>query len=1255
MPPNFVIEYPAQLPVTQYLTQLKSAFERNQVVIVCGETGSGKTTQLPKMCLELRAQHRGQIGHTQPRRIAAVNTAKRIAEELKTTVGDVVGYQIRFTQKTSAATKIKLMTDGVMLAQIEKDPMLSRYHTIIIDEVHERSLNIDYLLGVIKKLLPRRPDLKIIITSATLDSEKLSAFFSGAPVIEVSGRSFPIEIRYRPPENFADEEGIAHSIGGAIDELFQHAPADTLVFLPGEREIFDTLTYLRGRLPDRIEILPLYARLSQDAQDKIFRSKNELSSHVRIILATNVAETSITLPGIRYVIDSGLARIKRYSYRNKIVQLLIEPIAQSSARQRAGRAGRVSAGVCVRLYSELDFNGRPEFMTPELLRSSLAGVILQMQALSLGHIDDFPLLDKPNSRAISDGYQLLHELEAIDDQQQLTKIGQQLAHLPLDPRLARILLTAHHHHCLTEMLIICSALSVEDIRDRPKEAQAEADHAHLVFQDMQSEFVSLIRVWEWVGKAYEKRTTQKKFAEQMRSQFLSLRRWREWQEVHQQLLGLCTDRNWKVNSQPASYEQIHTALLTGYLGNLGCKLLESTQYMGARQIKFDLWPGSQLKKKAKHWIVVGELRQTTRLYGIMIANIELPWVERVAAHLIKHHWQNPRWDGTRVRCDESASLYGLLIYQGRRVDYQKIDFAKSRQIFIEDALVEQAQHFDLPCLQHNVDIITEIQTLEQKRRRPDVLVDPQLIAAFYAEKLSPEICDLPSLAHWHRHASVEARAKLQLVKEDLMRHQAHGVSAERYPKEWISNQQSLTLNYHFEPGSVRDGVTLTLPLSLLQHIDEAQCQWLVLGMRVEKMQLLLKSLPQKLRRHCIPLTEFAQKFVDHHSSPTGALLPALIAYIRSETTVIVHAHDFKIETLPAHLLMNFKLIDEHGRQLDLSRNLSALQQQYGNAAKSLLTQLLTQHQETQDQQAVQVNPENLAVKIQTSKTAPSHPPTPSSSLSKNWSFGTIAPTQSVNTAHGVIELHLGLQTVENGVILQRFDLASHAQQEHQLAVLHLIKLALHDNYKAQLKNLRDLNTMALQFSNFGSADELRQAIVDSALLRAAVGAGQIRSEKAFTELTAQVKQRFGLIVMEVNRLIGDILQNYTSLKKRITNLKTSPDKVKDMEQQLNTLIHKRFISATPYEILQHFPRYLNAITMRIEKLHKDPERDTRWLNDWQSAARPYQKIDPSKSDLYQDYRWQLEELRVALFAQELRTPQPMSLKRMQKIWMSLEN
>jgi ATP-dependent helicase HrpA len=1278
------IRFPEELPVSGRRGEIMAALEKHQVIIVSGETGSGKTTQLPKICLALGRGAKGLIGHTQPRRIAASSTARRIAQELDTALGEHVGFKVRFNDNLTRGAWVKLMTDGILLAETQTDPLLKAYDTIIIDEAHERSLNIDFLLGYLKQLLPRRPDLKVIITSATIDAERFARHFGSdaqpAPVIEVSGRLYPVEIRYRPvePEDAAPRPGAAQTaaqkergarelmdaIADAVDELCRVGPGDVLVFLPGEREIRDAAETLRKHHPPHVEILPLFARLSAQEQERVFKSSNAR----RIVLATNVAETSLTVPGIRYVVDVGTARVKRYSYRNKVEQLQIEPVAQSAANQRAGRCGRVAAGVCIRLYDEQDFAKRPKFTDPEILRSSLAAVILRMKALRLTDVETFPFIEPPPGRAIADGYQLLQELGAVDESNQLTPLGRQLAKLPLDPRVGRMILAAQASDCLAEMLIIASALSVQDPRDRPLEAQAAADQAHKKFADDKSEFNSFLKIWAWFEDAIEHKKSNRQLQDNCRANFLSQLRLREWRDVHSQLLTLVRELGWRLNGAPATYEQLHTALLTGLLGNIGFKSEEDGIYLGARGIKFHIWPGSPLQKKAGRWIMAAELVETSRLYARTIAQLQPEWLERVGGHLLKRSYGEPRWEkrGAQVVASERATLYGLVVYSQRRVRYGGINPAHAREIFIREALVNGDFDTRAPFLAHNLKLVREIENLEHKSRRLDVLVDEHLIEAFYDQQLPADIHHGPGFESWYRKEAADNPKLLYLNREDLMRHEAAGITTELFPKNMRVAGIEMGLAYHFEPGAARDGVTLTVPLHALNQVSAERAGWLVPGMLKEKVHLLLKSLPQKLRRHCVPLPEYAAGFVERVEERKtwgrGELLDALIADIREQTGVMVKIGDFKLETLPAHHFMNFKVIDEHGRQLDMGRNLAALQAELGGRAREQFQKLAADAAITDaDADAAPAAPAASAPGKSGKGGKGAQPideakPGAYQNLTA-WTFGELPE---------LLEIQQGKQTligfpalVDRGshCDLEVFDDPAEAARIHHDGLLRLFALQLKEQIRFLEKNIPGLQQMSMQYMALGTQEELRDQIIRAGLERACMQDPLPKNAEEFGARKEAGKGRLGLLVNEIARLAAQILAEFHALPKKLQGARAHAQAFADMQAQLQALVTKRFIADNEYAQLAHFPRYLKAVNVRLDKLRADPARDAKLLAEWQAAAAPWQRAQKgaaARDPKMVEYRWLLEELRVSLFAQELRTPMPVSAKRLQKVWEAMQ-
>ncbi|RAS11144.1 ATP-dependent RNA helicase HrpA [Cupriavidus alkaliphilus] len=1270
------ITFPEALPVSARRDEIAAALLANQVVIVSGETGSGKTTQLPKICLSIGRgpgqMSGGLIGHTQPRRIAATSTAKRIAQELGTPLGEHVGYQVRFNDTMSSGASVKLMTDGILLAETQNDPLLRAYDTLIIDEAHERSLNIDFLIGYLRQILPKRPDLKVIITSATIDAQRFAQHFATgdkpAPVIEVSGRLYPVEVRYRPIADDAPAAGAPRSpqarerdlydgIVDAVDELCRAGPGDVLVFLPGEREIREAAEALRKHHPPHTEILPLFARLSVQEQERVFKPSNAR----RIVLATNVAETSLTVPGIRYVVDTGLARVKRYSYRNKVEQLQVEAISQAAANQRAGRCGRVANGICIRLYEESDFTGRPRFTDPEILRSSLAAVILRMKALRLTDIESFPFIEPPLGRAVADGYQLLQELGAVDDANQLTGIGRQLAKLPLDPRVARMILAAREHQCLREVLVIASALSVQDPRDRPQEAQEAADQAHRKFMDEKSEFLGWVRLWKWFEDAVAHKKSNRQLQDQCRAHFLSHLRLREWRDVHSQLLTTVTEQGWRLNDSEPTYEQVHKALLTGLLGNVGCRIEDGDgkgrEYLGARGIKFHLWPGSLIARKVGRWVVAAELVETSRLFARTLARIEPEWLEQVGRHLLKVSWSDPHWEkkAGQVLALERATLYGLVVYQHRRVHYGPMNPREARELFIRRALVEGEFDTRLPFYAHNQRLVREIENLEHKSRRQDVLVDDELIYAFYDRAIPADICQQVAFEQWYQAESAQDRKLLYLNRDELMRHEAAGITTDLFPKTMAVAGVDMGLTYHFEPGSHRDGVTLTVPLYALNQVRPERADWLVPGMIKEKVHLLLKSLPQKLRRHCVPLPDYAAGFVARQPFGEGELLDVLIADIREQTGTMVRRADFKLETLPAHHAMNFKVIDEHGRQLDMGRNLAQLRAELGGQAQQSFQRVAAQAAA----QAAAAQPPGQAPEQAPALAAAE--PGKYEGLT-GWSFGELPE---------LLEIRKGSQTlfgypalVDRGTHcdVEVFDDPQEAARIHHLGLRRLFALQLREQVKFIEKNIPGLQQMAMQYMTLGTQEMLREQIVMLALERACMQAPLPRNEAEFSARKDEGRTRLSLLAQEIARLAGAILAEYAGLPRKLLQAKPFPGAHADMEAQLGRLMGKRFIDETPYTQLVHFPRYLKGIAMRVDKLKGDPARDSQRMQEmaplvqqWQRAEKQLRTQGRGGEDArLEEFRWMLEELRIALFAQELRTPVPMSVKRLQKVWESMQ-
>ncbi len=1311
------IRFPEELPVSARRQEIRDAIAAHPVVIVCGETGSGKTTQLPKILLEmgrgLGAGGRGLIGHTQPRRIAASSVAKRIAQELGTPLGEVAGYKVRFNDQLQPGASVKLMTDGILLAETQGDPLLRAYDTLIIDEAHERSLNIDFLLGYLRQLLlgpeNRRPDLKLIVTSATIDAERFAQHFASAsgpaPVIQVSGRLYPVEQRWRPFEPSDTGGGgkarrdadLNEAIADAVDELWREGPGDVLVFLPGEREIRDAADHLRRHLAQQHrggplpEILPLFARLSPAEQERVFSPGNGR----RVVLATNVAETSLTVPGIRYVVDSGSARVKRYSYRSKVEQLQVEAISQAAAAQRAGRCGRVADGICIRLYDEADFAARPRFTDPEIQRSSLAGVILRMKSLGLGDVEAFPFVDPPPGKAVADGYALLAELGAVDDDRRLTEIGRQLARLPLDPRVGRMILEASRRDALAEVLVIAAALSVQDPRDRPLELQQAADQKHKLFDDERSEFVGYLKLWDWIaqgrgvhghapqgagqGTATDTHKLSNRQQEQrLREHFVNPRKVREWRDVHAQLHAVAGEQGWRLNTRPASYEQLHMALLAGLLGNIGCRAetvadapgaaapsagrrdADADAYLGARGIKFWRHPGAHLAKKPGRWIVAAELVETTRLFGRGIAHIDPAWIEQLAPHLIRRQLAEPHWEkkAGAVVALERGQLYGLTVYAGRRVDFGRIDAAAAREIFIRDGLVGGELDTRLPFMAHNRRVLAQVQELEHKQRRQDLLVDDTLIHAFYDRQLPPEVCSVATLERWYREAVKRDPKLLQLQRDELMRHEAAGITSDAFPHRVRLGGVDCASSYLHEPGDARDGLTVELPIYALNPASAERCEWLVPGMLTEKVLALVKTLHGKARSRLVPLPEFAAEFVAATPFAEGSLPEALLAAVRARTQLPVQRNDFKLEQIPAHLRMNLRVVDEHGRQLGMGRDLDALKAQLGTQARSAFQALAALKLP-----AAAPAPPPPASAAARPGAAASPPPAPRADdgprLHRDWDFGELPELMEVRKGGQVL---IGFPALVDrgpeGVEIEVFDEPEAAAAQHRAGLRRLLALQLREPLKYLERNLPELQQAAACYLPLGTLEELRVQVLAVALERAFLADALPSDAAGFARCLEQGRARLTLIAQEVARQAATVLAEWAAATRKLRDSKPPRELAEDLQAQLQRLVPKRFLQDTPWGQLQQLPRYLKGVVLRLDKQRADPARDAarlaelrpleqRWLRKRaELKGAPHARLD--------DFRWLLEELRVSLFAQELRTPQPVSVKRLEKAWAQID-
>ncbi len=1243
------IRFPPELPVSKRADDIADAIRTHPVVIVCGETGSGKTTQLPKICIAAGLGTRGLIGHTQPRRLAARAVAPRIAHELAAPVGGAVGYKVRFADRTSPEAWIKVMTDGILLAETRGDRDLLAYDTLIVDEAHERSLNIDFLLGYLKQLLARRPDLKVVITSATLDALRFARHFGvdeahPAPVIEVSGRLFPVEIRYRAagadPDDEAtdDEEDVEEAIVDAAGELWREGPGDILAFLPGEREIRDTAELLRADLRRRpwgqaAEILPLYARLSPEEQQRAFAPSNGR----RIVLATNVAETSLTVPGIRYVIDTGLARVKRYVPRNKTTLLRIEKIARANADQRAGRCGRVQDGICVRLYPEADYDARPRFAEPEILRSSLASVILQMASLELGPVDAFPFVEPPSPRAIADGYQLLAELGAVDERRALTPVGRELAKLPLDPRIGRIVLAARERGCLAEALVIASALSVPDPRERPLEKAQAADQAHLRFRDERSDFLSLVNLWQFFEALAGEKLSHRRQVDRCREAFVNHLRLREWRDVHRELAAQLAESGWTWNPKlpaavdAARYRAIHETLLAGLLSNVGLKDGEGEGYGGARGLRFHLHPGSGLAKKGGRWILAAELVETTRLYARCAGRVEPEWIEAAAGDRVTRERFDPSWDAKRgeVVARERVQLYGLTLVASRPVSLSTLDPAAAHEVFVREALVPGALATSGAFLAHNRKLVAEIAELEHKARRQDVLVDDEALAAFYAERVPKDVCTTASFERWRVDAERRDPKLLFLTRELLMRHAASEVTEELFPASLVVDGTRLPLRYRFEPGHALDGLTLRVPLALLNRLDDARLTWLVPGMVREKVGWYLKALPKAFRNRLVPMPPVVTAFLEEVPPGSAPLPDAIRSWLKGRLDEAPRADAWDGQRLPEHLLMNVEVVDADGRELASGRDLAALRERLGEAAKASF--------------------------------ASSGPAFGRAGLTR-WEFGDLPETLAIVRGGARLTAYPALVDEGTSVSLTLDDTPEAAEASTRRGVVRLIRFALKDALARYEKGAPGYPQAALALKPAIPSERLLADVLDAIADRAYLGDDPIpRTARAFDEQVKRARTRLPAVAEGAFRLLATIATAWHALGGRLAQAPPAMARLAaELRAQRDDLVRPGFFSSTPWAQLQHFPRYLEAIDRRWAKARERPEREARhgpqvetWTRRWRER-RDRDRAAGRRDPALEDFRWLLEELRVSLFAQELKTPTPVSLKRVEKAWEALE-
>ncbi len=1232
------IDYASELPVSERVDDIARALEAHQVVIVAGETGSGKTTQLPKICLNAGRGTRGLVGHTQPRRIAARTVAARIADEMGAEQGNQVAYQIRFTDTSDENTRLKVMTDGILLAEIQHDRFLDAYDTLIIDEAHERSLNIDFLLGYLKQLLPRRPDLKVIITSATIELERFSEYFDQAPVIEVSGRTYPVEVRYRPLAGDADERdlGWGEAVVSALAEIEDHErqekkpPGDILVFLPGEGEIRSLSKQLRYADLRHTEVLPLYSRLSTREQNRIFQPHRGR----RIVLATNVAETSLTVPGIRYVIDTGVARISRYSVRSKIQRLPVEAISQASANQRAGRCGRVAPGICFRLYDEQDFLSRDEFTDPEILRTNLASVILQMVTLGLGEIRQFPFLEAPDTRQINDGYKLLEELGAVTGKRRITGLGRAMARLPLDPRLARMLVAASELGSLAELLIIIAGLSVQDPRERPQDKQQAADQAHSQWNDKDSDFVTLLNLW----KDFEEQRQElsgNQLSKYCKKQFLSYMRMREWRDIHRQLTLLCREQKFAMNHDPANYDAVHKAVLAGLLGQIALKL-EKKEYLATRNRKVFLFPGSKVAKTAPAWIVAAEIVETSRVFARMVAKIDPAWVEPLAEHVVKRHYSEPHWERKRaqVMAFERVSLYGLDVIARRRVPYASIDPAAARDLFIRRALVEGDYHSKAPFIARNHELLDTVENLEKKTRRRDLLVDDEHLVAFYDERLPQEVVSGRHFESWWKSLSVQELKALELTEKDILQRDLDYQELEQYPDELEWEGARYPLSYEFEPTGEDDGVTVQVPVMALRQLPGPRLDWLVPGLVREKCIALIKGLPKSIRRNFVPVPDFVDAALKNMSPSNEPLTDVLADQLRRMTGVRIAPEDWPTEELPRHLRMNLQVMGEDGQVLARGRDPDAIQKKLEKQAEEALSRV---------EQA-----EGQARRTQAS----------------DWQFGALQESVHTDRSGMRVTVYPALEDLGGEVRETRYLDPLTAAENHRRAVARLLLNRMDrilDRIDSRLPRFRQ---SALMFAPVGQArvlldDLLLSTVANHFLGEPVTSTGSLpRSAEAFDHIYNSKRSAFIPALEQADDQLHQVVTGYHQVMKQLKgkiNLALA-NSMADLKFQMEQLVYPGFLVATPPQWQACLPRYFEAADIRLEKMPREMGREREFLHLIDPLWRRYQqKLEQQRRQGIGDpeltlYRWMLEEFRVSWFAQQLGTAMPVSVKRLDRQW-----
>ena len=1222
------IDFPEALPVSQMKKEIAEAILSHQVLILAGETGSGKTTQLPKICMALGLGVSGFIGHTQPRRLAARTVATRIAQEMNTELGNLVGYKVRFNDKVSENSRVKLMTDGILLAEIQHDRYLNQYDCIIIDEAHERSLNIDFILGYLKKLLPKRPDLKVIITSATIDPERFSAHFENAPIIGVSGRTFPVEVRYRAALDKEEETepDPLQGIFDAVDELQEEKAGDILIFMSGEREIRDTADALKKRHLRDTEIVPLYARLSSSEQNRAFQSHTGR----RIVLATNVAETSVTVPGIKYVIDPGTARISRYSYRTKVQRLPIEPISQASANQRKGRCGRLSDGICIRLYSEDDFLSRPEFTDPEIFRTNLASVILQMTAIGLGDIAAFPFVQAPDSRHISDGVRLLEELGAMKEGEKgapksLTERGYALSKLPTDPRLGRMVLEGAKMGALEEMMIIASALSIQDPRERPLEKQFASDEKHRRFLDKTSDFVSYINLWNYLVEQ-QKSLSANQFRKQCKSDYLNYLRVREWQDVHFQIRQVVRELGYKINQEPADYLCVHVSLLAGLLSHIGLKDLEKNEYQGARNARFSLFPGSGIFKKQPKWVIVAELVETSKLWGRVAAKIEPEWIEPLCPHLIKRTYSEPHWEKKQeaVMAYEKVMLYGIAIVAKRKVNYSLIDPALCREIFIRSALVEGEWTSKHAFYHQNQTLLNEVEELEHKSRRRNILVDDETLYAFYDQRIHHSIVSGRDFNSWWKETSKTEPDKLHFEKAMLLAKDASHITELDYPNFWHQGNLKLKLSYQFDPQNHQDGVTVHLPLPILNQVQAEGFDWQIPGLREELVVALIKSLPKPLRRHFVPAPNYASAFLQRVTVMEMPLLDALEKEFKRMTGVSIQRDDWRVDTLPEHLKITYRVVGDKNITLNESHDLHGLKETLKEKIQETLSQVADDDTEQQGL--------------------------------TTWSFGALRKVYEQKRAGFEVKAFPAIVDNKDSVGIKLFETEEEQQQAMKQGERRLVLLNVPSPIKYLHEHLPNKSKLGLYFNAYGRVlDLIDDCIACGVDFLIESKGGVVWEPQKFEALKDGVRGELGDCVLEIAKQVERILTTAFNINKKLKGKIdfTVAFALSDIKAQMAGLIYKGFATESGFARLPDIERYLFAIERRLEKLPIDPNKDRLHMIkleavtlDYKALINRFQRGQKMPGEV-KEIRWMIEELRVSYFAQQLGTPYPISDKRIQ--------